>query len=95
MWGDSASGGGIGGADTFVFADAFGNDYIYDFHQADSDKIEFQVADVTSFNDLNVVQDGSNTVITTSASTTDSVTLVNYDDTAHPLTASDFLFAIT
>ena len=41
----------------------------------------------------NIVQNGAETVITTSASSTDSVTLVNYDNTAHPLSASDFLFA--
>jgi len=49
---------------------------------------------VDSFDDLTIVQDGANTVITTSASEADSVTLVNYDSTISPLTASDFHFLI-
>jgi hypothetical protein len=48
------------------------------------------VTGVTSFSDLIIVQSGSDTVITAAA---DQVTLVNYDDTTHPLSASDFLFA--
>lgn len=46
-----------------------------------------------SFDNLNIDYDGTNTVITTSASTTDSVTLVNYDNSTNQLTADDFLFA--
>jgi hypothetical protein len=91
MWGDWRFG-GTGGADTFVFKDAFGTDYIYDFDQAENDLMQFQVAGVASFDDLTIAQSGSNTVVTTSASTEDSVTLVNYDNSAHPLTAHDFWF---
>jgi hypothetical protein len=65
--------------------------FIYDFNQSQLDKIEFSgVTGVTSFTNLDIQQSVSNTVITAGA---DQVTLVNYDDTAHPLTASDFLFA--
>ena len=65
---------------------------MYDFAHAQGDLIEFQVAGVDSFDDLTIVQSGSNTVITTSASATDSVTLVDYDNTMHTLTSSDFVF---
>jgi hypothetical protein len=96
MWGDFGTNysGAAGGADTFVFADTFGTDYVYDFHQTEGDKIEFQVAGVDSFDDLTITQSGADTVITTSASASDTVTLVNYDNSAHPLTADDFLFAV-
>ena len=94
MWGDaqSMSGSATGGKDTFVFhGDVGTQNYIYDFNQSQLDKIEFSgVTGVTSFSDVTVVQNGSDTVITAAA---DQVTLVNYDDTTHPLTASDFLFA--
>lgn len=43
-------------------------------------------------NSLTIAPDGFDTVITTSASTSDSVTLVNYDNSANTLTADDFLF---
>ena len=81
-----------GGSDTFVFANAFSNDLVYDFHQTEGDLIEFQVVGVDSFDDLTIVQSGSNTVITTSASATDSVTLVDYNNTLSPLGSSDFVF---
>ena len=92
MWGDWVLGGGTGGSDTFVFVDAFSNDFVYDFHQAEGDLVEFQVAGVDSFDDITIVQSGSNTVITTSASAIDSVTLVGYDNTMHTLTSLDFIF---
>jgi hypothetical protein len=63
------------GSDTFVFLDDFGNDYIYDFSQAEGDKIEFQVTDVDSFDDLIIEMDGDDTVI----SFNDAATLA--DDT--------------
>jgi hypothetical protein len=92
MWGDWQTGDGAGGSDTFVFKGAFGSDFVYDFAHAQGDLIEFQVGGVDSFDDLTIVQDGANTVITTSASEADTVTLVNYDSTISPLTASEFHF---
>jgi len=91
MWGDWQTGDGAG-SDTFVFKCAFGSDFVHDFAHAQGDLIEFQVGGVDSFDDLTIVQDGANTVITTSASKADTVTLVNYDSTTSPLTASDFHF---
>lgn len=52
-----------GGADTFIFNDYFGNDYIHDFRQSDGDKIEFKVTGVDSFDDLMINDNGSNTII--------------------------------
>src|SRR5262249_50087717 len=77
-----------GGQDTFVFVGAFGSDFVNDFRQGE-DEIEFQVAGVADFDDLVITQIGSDTVISTNLSTTDSVTLVGFTGT---LTASDFLF---
>jgi hypothetical protein len=81
-------------SETFVFIDAFGEDSVYDFNQGEGDLIEFQVAGVDSFDDLTIAFDGTDTVITTSASATDSVTLVDYGDTVNPLTVDDFGFII-
>ena len=70
-----------------MFVDAFGNDLVHDFHQGE-DIIEFQVAGVADFDDLVITPSGSDTVIHTTASTTDTVTLVGFTGT---LTESDFL----
>jgi hypothetical protein len=89
MWGDgSLAFSATGGDDTFVFAGAFGNDFVNDFHQ-DEDTLEFQVAGVADFSDLDITVSGSDTVISTTASTTDTVTLVGFSGT---LTADDFMF---
>ena len=94
MWGDAASlsRSSHGGHDTFVFDDGFGTDFVYDFHKGE-DKIEFTVTGITNLSNVSISTSGADTVITTSASATDIVTLVGYDNHAHPLTASDFLFA--
>jgi hypothetical protein len=78
-----------GGNDTFVFGGGFGQDFVNDFHQGE-DTLEFQVAGVSGFGDLVVALNGSDTVISTTASATDTVTLVGFTGT---LTDSDFLFA--
>jgi hypothetical protein len=78
-----------GGNDTFVFGGAFGQDFVYDFRQGE-DKIEFQVTGVADFGDLDIEFNGSDTVISTAASATDTVTLVGFTGT---LTDSDFLFS--
>jgi hypothetical protein len=89
MWGDgSLAFSATGGDDTFVFAGAFGNDFVNDFHQ-DEDTLEFQVAGVADFSDLDITVSGSDTVISTTASTADTVTLVGFSGT---LTANDFMF---
>jgi hypothetical protein len=95
MWGDAQSllGSATGGNDTFVFVGAFGSDQVFDFRQ-NEDKIEFQVAGVSSFGDLVIDTIGSDTVIHTTASLTDTVTLVGFiNGVTGTLTASDFVFA--
>ena len=77
------------GADTFMFVDAFGQDFVNDFRQGE-DTLEFQVAGVSGFDDLDIVLNGSDTVISTTASATDTVTLVGFTGT---LTDSDFLLS--
>lgn len=96
MWGDAEdmSESAKGGSDTFVFIDRFLFDFVYDFDQAERDKIEFQVEGVEDFDDLTIAFDGTDTVITTSASVIDSVTLVDYDNEANPLMQNDFDFII-
>jgi hypothetical protein len=91
MWGDAQilSASATGGNDTFVFAGAFGSDSVNDFRQGE-DTMEFQVAGVAGFGDLIITASGPNTVISTTASATDTVTLVDFSGT---LTADDFLFA--
>jgi hypothetical protein len=91
MWGDARFllESATGGQDTFVFVDAFGSDFVNDFRQGE-DEIEFQVAGVADFDDLVITQIGSDTVIGTNLSTTDTVTLVGFTGT---LTANDFLFS--
>jgi hypothetical protein len=91
MWGDAQiiSGSATGGNDRFVFVDAFGQDFVNDFRR-DEDTLEFQVAGVADFSDLVISQSGSDTVISTTASETDTVTLVGFAGT---LTESDFLFS--
>jgi hypothetical protein len=93
MWGDGQlSGNAHGGNDTFVFKDdglmtVGTNNVIHDFCQCQNDKIAFiDVADVQSFDDLVITQNGTSTVITAGA---DQVTLENFTDS---MTANDFLF---
>jgi hypothetical protein len=89
MWGDGPMAfTAKGGDDTFVFTGAFGNDFVNDFHQHE-DTLEFHVAGVAHFSDLVITNDGQNTVIDTTASATDTVTLVGFSGT---LTADDFVF---
>jgi hypothetical protein len=78
-----------GGNDTFMFVDAFGQDFVNDFRQGE-DTLEFQVASVSDFDDLVIVLNGSDTVISTTASATDTVTVVGFTAT---LTESDVLFS--
>ena len=82
---------GYGGNDTFVFAGAFGSDFVNNFHQGE-DTIEFQVAGVSDFDDLVITDTATGTVISTTVAT-DTVTLVGFHDPLTPLTASDFLFS--
>ena len=53
MWGDAQVlfDSATGGNDTFVFAGAFGEDFVNDFRQGE-DTMEFQVAGVADFDDL-------------------------------------------
>jgi serralysin len=89
MWGDGPmTFTAKGGDDTFVFAGAFGNDFVNDFRQHE-DTLEFRVAGVADLRDLVIAFDGQNTVISTPASATDTVTLVGFSGT---LTADDFMF---
>jgi hypothetical protein len=88
MWGD-APGSDTGGNDTFMFVDAFGQDFVNDFRQG-KDTLEFQVAGVSGFDDLVITPSGSDTLISTTASATDTVTLVGFTGT---LTESDVLFS--
>jgi hypothetical protein len=90
MWGDAQLllDSATGGNDTFVFVDAFGQDFVNDFRQGE-DIIEFQVAGVADFDDLDIEFNGSDTVISTTVSD-DTVTLVGFGGT---LTADDFMFS--
>jgi hypothetical protein len=88
MWGDAVDS-ATGGNDTFVFVDAFGQDFVNLYRQGE-DTLEFQVAGVSDFDDLVIVLNGSDTIISTTASGTDTVTLVGFTGT---LTESDLLFA--
>jgi hypothetical protein len=88
MWGD-APGSDTGGNDTFMFADAFGQDFVNDFREG-KDTLEFQVAGVSGFDDLVITPSGSDTLISTTASAIDTVTLVGFTGT---LTESDVLFS--
>ncbi|MGG7055970.1 hypothetical protein [Nitrosomonas sp. ANs5] len=73
MWGDFGDPSITqGGADTFVFLNNFGNDFIYDFRQSDGDQIIFAVTGVSAFDDLAIEDNGVNTTIT-----------VDVDGTAH------------
>ena len=82
---------GGGGADTFVFENAFGSDVIRDY--ADSvDTLDFSNhSGVNSLADLNISQNGLNTIITLSNADPDQITLVNV--TATDLDAGDFTFS--
>jgi hypothetical protein len=62
---------------------------VSDFRQGE-DTVEFQVAGVSGFDDLVIVFNGSDTVISTTASATDTITLVGFTGT---LTESDVLFS--
>jgi hypothetical protein len=90
MWGDAETlaDSATGGHDTFVFAGTFGNDFVNDFHQHE-DTLEFHVAGVADLSDLVITFDGQNTVISTTASATDTVTLVGFTGA---LAADDFMF---
>jgi hypothetical protein len=72
-----------------VFAGAFGQDFVNDFRQGEN-TMEFQVAGVSGFDALVIVFNGSDTVISTTASATDTVTLVGFTGT---LTQNDFMFS--
>ncbi len=78
-----------GGADIFAFNDRFGNDFIHDFRQSDRDRIEFSVTGVGSFDDLEINDDGSDTIITVEGHGT--VTLVGF--TGVNLVAENFIFS--
>ncbi len=89
-------------ADTFVFADGFGQDRVRDFFDVDpitgtpiplqEDFLDFVgVTSVISMADLILTQDGADTVITLAAGGTDQILLDGVDVTW--LGAEDFVFA--
>jgi Ca2+-binding RTX toxin-like protein len=86
---------GGNGSDIFVY-DGVGNDRISDFNRADADRIDLRAfSSVHSMNDF-VVSTGpvngvANSTIITFAGAT--LGLQGYDSAAHPLQASDFVFA--
>ena len=89
---------GQGGADTFVYVTGGGADVIADFDQsggsfnhAEGDRIDLTgVCNVHSFADLNMTQDGANTVIHFGPGPSDTLTLTGV--TATDLADSDFIF---
>ncbi|MCY4037195.1 MAG: hypothetical protein OXF64_07080, partial [bacterium] len=83
MWGGS-------GADAFVFSAGDGHDVINDF-ESGADVIDLSsMCDIESFDDLNIRQDGANTVVVLSDLGTDSISLVDFDSA--DLSAADFIF---
>ena len=76
--------------DTFVFAPGDGEDIIRDFGNG-SDRIDLSAfADIDSFNDLSMEQQGDNVVIDLSGQSGGSIVLSDFD--IANLDASDFLF---
>lgn len=75
-----------GGPDTFIFADAFGNDTIGDFRQGE-DRLEFHINGITANTDLMIAAENGNTTITAGSSGT--VVLMGFSG---PLTIGDTLF---
>ncbi|SDD34512.1 Ig-like domain-containing protein [Kordiimonas lacus] len=75
-------------ADTFVFADGFADDYVFDY-QDGTDKIDVSgMSGVNSFDDLNIIDAGSITYIDFGGG--DIIALVNVN--AGDLGADDFIF---
>ncbi len=79
---------GGAGADTFVYVTGDGHDRIVDFADGE-DRIDLSGAGLTSFEDLNVMQKGTDTVITF-AEGDGSITLANVNPSE--LDAEDFIF---
>jgi hypothetical protein len=90
MWGDGRlSGSAVGGNDTFVFNDSFGNqNYVVDFHQGE----DVLNIDGLSIDDLTITQVmtpfNSDTLINVTGDTANVVTLVGFTGT---LTQDDFV----
>jgi Ca2+-binding RTX toxin-like protein len=88
------SGNSRGGNDTFGFShgpagspdQTFGHDIVGDFHQGE-DRLAFDRSEAKSIADLQIVQDGDDTVITVPDHGT-----VELQGVTAPLTASDFIF---
>ncbi|MGI1662651.1 beta strand repeat-containing protein [Palleronia sp. KMU-117] len=82
---------GLGGADVFVFDDAWGNDVVKDFTDG-VDLLNFALhSGVSSLSDLVIQQSGANTRITLATPGADVLTLADFD--AADLSAADFQFA--
>jgi hypothetical protein len=94
MWGDFAESNIIftPGADTFVFAGAFGNDTVYDFRTSDGDKIEIDLAEGEIWSEqVTWTAVGTDLVMTVdSDSSSGTITFVGMSDWTPA--ASDFLF---
>ena len=93
-WGDT-TGAVAGGADTFLFAGAIGQDIVFDFRPDEGDRIELKGYSFTDVGDLSIAVAGSSTVIDIGASLgetaqVDTIRLAGFNDV---LTNTDFLFA--
>ena len=87
-------GAGAGGADTFLFAGAIGQDIVFDFRPDEGDQLELRGYGFADVGDLSIAVAGGGTVIDIGASlgqtaNVDTIRLAGFDD---PLTNGDFLF---
>ena len=84
-----------GGADTFLFAGAIGQDIVFDFRPDDGDVLELRGYGFDDVGDLSIAVAGGSTVIDIGASLgqtaqVDTIRLAGFND---PLVNADFLFA--
>ena len=87
---DTLTGGA--GADTFVYGPRQGNDTITDF-TVDEDNINLTwMNNITSYDQLNLIQDGTNTVIDFTGQGGGKITLENVD--LNDLDSDDFTFSV-
>ena len=94
LWGD-AHGAGAGGADTFLFAGAIGQDIVFDFRPDEGDQIELRGYGFADVDDLSIVGAGGGTVIDIGASLgqTADVDTIRLAGLTEQLTNADFIFA--
>jgi serralysin len=93
LWGDDV-GAVSGGADTFLFSGAIGQDIVFDFRPDEGDQLELRGYGLTDVGDLDITVAPGSTVIDIGASlgqaaNVDTIRLVGFDD---PLTNGDFIF---